>query len=117
MILWKNTVLEDWECPGLLCQPKHNMLNGETSHLPRKSPVLAAGFLMEKNMDICPDCQRAGIPQVIKLEYLNSKKSCPSCGGIFNGRWIPAPKYGAAEQIMVGNYPRLTKRLGKWRQH
>lgn len=72
---------------------------------------------MGEIMHICPDCLKAGISQVIKLEYLNGKKSCPSCGGIFNGRWVPAPKYGAAEQIMVGSHARLTKRLGKWRQY
>ena len=67
-------------------------------------------------MDICPDCLKAGISQTINLEFINGKKSCPECGGIFNGRWIPAPRYAGAERLMVGNYPRLVKSRGKWRQ-
>ena len=71
---------------------------------------------MEAVMEICPDCLTAGISQEIRLQYVGGKMRCPDCGGAFDERWIPAPKYGPAERIMIGDHPRLTKRHGKWRR-
>jgi hypothetical protein len=45
-------------------------------------------------MQICPDCKKAKISQIIPLQERHGSALCPDCGGyLFNDEWYSAPKY------------------------
>ena len=66
---------------------------------------------------ICPDCFKARVSQLIKLQ----DDRCPDCGGRYkNNKWISAPSYPQdnieyTELMGVKRISRAVKSGGVWR--